>query len=240
MNLALILAGGSGTRMGGPPKQFQLLGGKELIAYSIEACALSSAIDAICIVCRNEYRQKTMQLASDHAHGKKLLFSDAGENRRASSYNGVLELAKYYEPDDVVLIHDAARPFLSQSIIDENILLAMDYSACTTAYAARDTMYYSEDGKTMNAVYDRSRCFHAQTPQSFRLGLILRAHEHCEKQGAADITDDIMLVSSLFENMGTAAKPVFAKGSPENMKITEPSDLLLAECILSSRAWPFL
>ena len=222
MNIALILAGGTGSRIGARcPKQFLKIGGREIILRTIDAFERHPQINHIGIVCASEWISHLSRLTDKEAFQKLLPLTEGGGNRTESSYKGLHMLEERFSSDDIVLIHDAARPFVTEKIISENIACAKRHGACVTAIPAQDTVYESCDGKFAGDIPDRRRLFVAQTPQSFRLSVIRDAYQRLPS--AAVPTDDggVCLLAGI---------PVaFAKGDPRNIKITSPADLTAAE-----------
>ena len=145
MNIALVLAAGSGTRMNNAqPKQFMLVNNKPLFLYSVEAFQSNKDIDAIVIATNEEY----IELVKDYAKDLNKVISviKGGETRQQSVYNGLKEIEKNIRNQkDLVLIHDSARPLVSQRIIDENISLGRQFGAVDTVVAASDTIINSKD-----------------------------------------------------------------------------------------------
>lgn len=221
MNIALILAGGYGTRMGiDIPKQLLLLKDKPVVCHSLQAFNSHPLIDAIFVVCSNEQVSSFKTFMADYSKLKGIAVG--GTTRQRSALNGLLEIKKYYNNDDIVLIHDAARPLISEDIITNNITAVQMYNACTTVIPVTDTVLHSSNGEHIDYVADRAGLYQAQTPQSFRLGLILSAHiESCD-----EATDDTSLL--LKQNI-----PVkYVLGDKKNMKLTTYDDIKLLSAFM--------
>lgn len=219
VNIALIMAGGLGKRMHSDvPKQFHLLCGKPILLYSLERFENHPLIDEIYIVCNPELVDEVSDLT--HLFPKLLGIIEGGTTRRQSVYNGLRKIAESSSDDDIVLIHDAARPLVTTRIIDENIRLASTLGGCTTAIPATDTMLISEDA-LVQSVPPRHTLYSAQTPQSFKLKLILEAHETIVSD--AIVTDDTALMLLMGHPVSTV------EGESCNMKLTTPEDLILLE-----------
>ncbi len=177
-NIALILAGGTGSRIGGKiPKQFlPLSNNKEIIIMSIDTFANHKQIDKILVVCHKEYLNILGYLIQTQHYKTPIAVIAGGETRQESSLMGLCKLKKECCSDDIVLIHDAARPFVTEQMIGDNIASAQQNSACTTVIPMQDTLLISDDGDTALSIPDRSKMYAVQTPQTFRLSVILEAH----------------------------------------------------------------
>jgi len=232
VNIALILAGGQGLRMGeNKPKQFIDLLGKPIIIRTLEAFENHPEIDSIAVVCLKEWQDELLALIKQYKIKKVRWIIDAGENRRQSSYNGVTAIQLDCSERDIVLIHDAARPFVSKRIITENIQNATKYGACDTVIPTQDTIVKSVDGSILDCIPARSELYLVQTPQSFTLKNIVSAHEnYSDKKNVEqpEITDDCGLL--LF-----AGVPVsMVVGDKFNIKITSVEDLYVGKAIIEA------
>ena len=217
MNVAAILAGGSGVRMGGEiPKQFIEIRGKTIIEYTIDKFENHPEIDSIYLVCIESHIEKLREIVEKAGYKKVRKIMAGGRNRRESSCIAVNAVLEDYGPDDIILIQDGVRPNISAEIISENIRETSNNGACNTVVPAQDTIIVSEDGKTISDYPDRSKMFLGQTPQSFKLGIIKEAHDKFEMP---EVTDDCALV-------GRIGRPVsLVMGDKKNIKITTPEDL---------------
>lgn len=220
MNIALVLAAGKGTRMGAAiPKQFIEYKEKPILVHTLEAFAKHSDVHKICVICPAESIEYTKEIIQQYDISKVAWVEAGGASRRESSYIGVARLAKEFDENDVVMIHDGARPNVSERIITENIAVAEQFGACETAIPSQDTIAISEDGQKISGIPDRSKMYNVQTPQSFKIGIILKAHEAwMEKQGG-NATDDAALV------LADGLDVYLVKGEKNNLKITTEEDL---------------
>ena len=221
MNIALILASGSGTRMVGlkTPKQFCLVNNKPLFLYSVEAFDKNLSIDAIVIVTQGNFVNKVQNICDENALFKVRLITEGGNTRQESVYKGLKAIKEFAQADDIVLIHDSARPLISQDIIDNNIVGCEKYGAVETAVKINDTILKAGES---NEVLDRSSLYQVQTPQTFRYSIILKAHEEALKKGITNATDDAQLVEGV----------QIVNGESTNFKITTIQDLKLFEAML--------
>lgn len=227
MNAAVILAGGKGERfMAAIPKQFVHLGSKPVIQHTFEAFYLHPDIDVICLVLPKERVATIEEKYRKEYPGKTLLFVSGGQNRQESTANALKALSEKLTADDVVLIHDAVRPFVSPRIISDNVKFTQQYGAVDTVIPAEDTIVESFDGETITNIPPRKRFYAGQTPQSFRFGLIREVYAAITVEDMESVTDDASLV--LKKNL-----PVYlVAGEKHNFKITTPWDLMLAEALL--------
>ena len=214
MNIAIILAGGSGTRFKSKiPKQYFKIGNKSIINYTIDAFEKSSLIDKIIIVVDKKYINDISKKNPNH------IVVSGGKSRFESSYNGILACPKNSKK---VLIHDAARPFISQEIITSCIEALNNYEAVVTSIQTTDTVIRVKNMEILQ-VEDRNQIFLNQTPQGFKYKTILDAH----KNRTGSVTDDI----SLLDLNETKCKVI--KGSKKNIKITTNDDIQFAMHILN-------
>ncbi len=228
MNIAVILAGGIGSRMGDidKPKQYLDVYGKPLIVYTLEAFNKNCNVDYIAVVCKEQWKEDIHNWIREYKLNKVRWIFEGGETRQESSYHALKSLKKYCSDDDIVLIHDAARPLVSQRIISENIELAKKYYAVNTVIPANDTIIRSLDNFTTHDVPVRSEMFLVQTPQSFRYSVILDALSKALADSFTNSTDDCQLVFRL-------GKPVhLVQGDKLNFKITTIEDIELLKAYI--------
>ncbi|MBX7066428.1 MAG: 2-C-methyl-D-erythritol 4-phosphate cytidylyltransferase [Parachlamydiales bacterium] len=203
---AILLMAGSGCRFGrDTPKQFCTLGGKKIYSHALDTMMESGLFDEIVLVSHPEWVEEGMIAG--------------GATRQESSYRG---LKAFKIRPDIVLIHDAVRPFVTTKILRENIEGAIEYGAVDTCIGSADTLVHAPDGKAIASIPNRREFLRGQTPQTFRMDWILEAHE---KAGQLNATDDCQLVLRV-------GKPVhIVMGDEKNIKITTEFDLLIAEQI---------
>jgi len=226
VNCAVIVAGGSGTRMGGPvPKQYLLLSGAPILARTLARFAACPDVHRIVVVAPagdlERCRQDILPLVATE---KEIRLAAGGAERQDSVYQGLLAAG----PDvDLVAVHDAVRPLVTPEEISRCLALAQSHGACILAAPAADTLKRASAGGRIQETLDRSGVWLAQTPQAFGYTLLLSAHQKAREQGFL-ATDD----AALAERLGI---PVYiTPGSPKNLKITTPADLALAEAILAA------
>jgi 2-C-methyl-D-erythritol 4-phosphate cytidylyltransferase len=237
--VAIIPAAGLGTRMTSAPgakgkkptasKQFTELGGTPILIHTLRKFAASPEVSEIYIALRaNEiegFRGRLEKEAKDVLR-KKVHLVEGGEHRQQSVANAMTSISA--SDDDIVLVHDAVRPFVTEEIIHDVIRAAQKYGAAIAGVPAVDTVKQVErtsDGALITATVPRERVVMAQTPQGFRYDVLKKAFDEATADGFLG-TDE----ASLVERSGHAVAVVM--GSPRNIKITAPADLELAEFYL--------
>jgi len=218
----IIPAGGSGNRFGGKiPKQFQLLGGLPILHRTIEAFQKHKMVTEIVVAVPPEYVQDVKNYGFD-----KVLHVVEGGSSRASSVNIALQAISQ---GGIVLIHDGARPLVSEDTITQVAYKTNKYGATVACTPVTDTIKVvsfveNEHGQIISTL-NRDNLWRAQTPQGFTYGLIMQAQQYFDDPS---ITDDSILVERL-------GKPVYiVEDSPRNIKITTREDLIIAEALLKN------
>ncbi|HRX47063.1 MAG TPA: 2-C-methyl-D-erythritol 4-phosphate cytidylyltransferase [Spirochaetota bacterium] len=224
MIYAVILAGGKGLRLGGDiPKQLLPLAGKPVIRWSAETFQSVDEIDYIIVVGEKNSLETIKSMLPEQDFPKIISFIEGGAERSDSSYNALI--SREFSDDDIILFHDAARPFITADIIRAMITEIKVSGAAGIYIPAVDTVTIAENSKVIT-IPERRQVFYAQTPQGFRYNLIKSAHEKYKK-GHLRIkaTDDVSLVMAI----GHDVKLV--NGTALNFKITTDFDYRIAEFI---------
>ena len=225
--VALVPAAGQGLRMGGSvPKQFLSIGGEPLIVQSLRILQAAPVIDQIIIAVPSadiEYCEN--EIVAQYRFTKVAKVVAGGAERQDSVRYA---LAQVPSDTDIVLIHDAVRPFLTQRMIDEVVAAARKEGAAIVALPMRDTVKHVRMDGMIERTVDRAPLWLAQTPQAFRRDWIETAHRKGHTEGVC-ATDDAFLV----EWLGYSVSVV--EGSGENIKVTRPEDMVIGEAILSAR-----
>lgn len=217
MNIALVLAGGTGTRLGADiPKQYIEVNGKMIIDYCLDTMEHSSDIDDVWIVADEMWQQHIKKI------NKFRGYVCPGRNRQLSIYNGLkaIEASLADEEKDVnVLIHDAARPFLTEKLISECVKAADGHGGVLPVLPMKDTVYYSEDGKVISSLINRDKVYAGQAPELFRLEPYIKANE-------ALLPDKILLINGSTEPAIMAGMDIaMIPGDENNYKITTKADM---------------
>ncbi len=219
--VAIVPAAGSGKRMGlKARKPFVLLGGKPLIVHTLKRLDSSKFIKSIVVAVEKSNISRFKGLIKRYGFKKVIKVVVGGKTRFESVRNCLREINHSF---DIVLIHDAARPFVHEDEIRMSISLAKRYGGCIVAVPESDTVKLADNNSFIVKTLARDRIFRAKTPQVFRYDLIKKAYA---LKGRNMITDD----SSLVERLGKRVK-IF-KGSYRNIKITTKEDLKIAEALL--------
>ena len=219
---AIILASGSGNRFGGDlPKQFTKIAGRTILERSIEVFEGVNGvngIDSIILVVTPQYKELAAEIVRKNNYKKVFKIIEGGKLRKDSSFNGVFAIE---DEEANVLIHDCARPFISEEVVKNCIRALETHNAVGVAIPSTDTIIEVKDGIIKN-IPMRDTLMRVQTPQCFKLSLIKKAHELSKND--TDFTDDCGLI--LKHNL---ADIFVVEGNRENIKITYPEDTLLAE-----------
>lgn len=230
MNIALVVAAGSGSRMKNTqePKQFVKVNDKPLMIYSLETFNVHPRIDSIIVVTNEAYINDVEQLCKQYKLNKVKAVVKGGATRQESVFHGLEKVISLSNnKDDIVLIHDAARPLVSLKIISSNIEKVKECDAVSTVIKASDTIVSCLDSETIDSIPDRKNLYQAQTPQTFKLAEIYNIHKANKDNNLA--TDD----ASLYIKSGK--KVYLVEGDRSNFKITTDEDLLMLKGLLNSK-----
>lgn len=223
--VAIIPAAGMGRRMGAEiNKQYLLLAGRPILAHTIELFQNADFIDEIYpVIPLNEIDYCREQIVEKFGFTKVKRIIAGGKERQNSVFNALQQID--CNPDDVVVIHDGVRPLVPLAAVRRSIELALESEGAVVAVPAKDTIKVVNDG-FIDSTPPRESLWLAQTPQSFRFGIIKNAHELAANDGFIG-TDD----SSLLERLDKTI--CLVEGDYRNIKITTPEDLILAEAFLA-------
>ena len=227
MNYVGILAGGKGTRMGkiDLPKQFLMLGSKPVIVHTIEQFVLCDEVDQIIVAVPEAWLSYTEDIVAKYLLGVENVHITVGGADRNGS---VMNICKYIEENygmaeqDVLVTHDAVRPFVTDRIIKDNIRYAKQYDAVDTVIPATDTIVESLDGKVISNIPNRNNMYQGQTPQSFKIAKLVEVYNKLTHEEKAILTDACKIFTIKGLDVGIVL------GEPYNMKITNQFDYKLA------------
>ena len=228
--VALIIAGGTGARMHQDiPKQFLTVNEKPVIVYTLEAFQNHPEIDSIAVVCVQGWEQMVTAYAKQFNIDKLEHIVCGGENGQGSIRNGVYELEKFFDRDDIVLIHDAIRPMVSAEIISDCIMKTKQFGNAITAIPCAEAMLTTSDGVESQESYPRDNLKRTQTPQGFKIGDICDAHRQALEKG---ITASVASCTLMIE---LGRKVYFSQGSEKNIKLTTVDDIDIFKALLASK-----
>lgn len=230
MNIALIIAGGRGERMNQDiPKQFLSINDKPVIVYTMEAFENHPDIDEIAVVCIDGWEQALRAYAKQFGITKLSKIIPGGDCGQASIRNGVYELMKDHDTNDIVLVHDAIRPLVSKEIISDCIDVTKEFGNAIAVIPCAEAMLTTDDEKVSTGAYRRDGLKRTQTPQGFRLGDLCDLHKRALEKG---ITGSIASCTLMIE-MGQQVH--FSLGSEKNVKLTTLEDIDIFKALLSAR-----
>ena len=232
MNIAVIFAGGTGTRMNtkSKPKQFLEMHGKPVLIYTLENFENHPMIDSIVLVCLGSWIEYTEDLLKKFGITKVAKIVPGGDSGQESIYHGVKTAQELYGGDNVVLIHDGVRPLINEETITHCIASVKKNGNGITVSPAIETIFLkNEENNRVGQIFDRSRCEMAKAPQCFKLQEILDTHERARREGLNHFIDS----ASLMQYYGYELFTV--EGPAENIKITTPSDFYVFRAIMDAK-----
>jgi 4-diphosphocytidyl-2-methyl-D-erithritol synthase len=221
MAVALILSGGTGTRLGSDiPKQYIEVYDRPVISYCLEQLSRHEKIDGIQIVAAAQWHEKITACLKKYDKNNKFRgFSNPGVNRQLSIYNGLTDIRKYADNSDVVLVHDAARPLILAQTITDCLEAVRGHDGAVPVLPMKDTVYRSMDGKKISALVKRSEIFAGQAPEAFKIGGYYEANRSL-------LPDKILTINGSTEPAVMAGMDmVMIAGDEGNFKITTAEDL---------------
>ena len=224
MNIALILSGGTGIRLGTDiPKQYIEICGKPIFSYCLERLVNHAQIDAVQIVADKEWHKLILEsmrrFVPGEVFGKFRGFSEPGRNRQLSILNGLCDIMEYACDADYILIHDAARPLLSDHLITVCLDTAAGNDGVIPVLPMKDTLYASEDGRYVKSLLKRDVIFAGQAPEVFMLGKYYEANRQL-------MPDEILKINGSTEPAVMAGMDIIMiPGEEDNFKITTKTDL---------------
>lgn len=227
MNYVGILAGGKGTRMGKTdlPKQFLVLGTKPVIVHTIEQFVLCKEVDEIILAVPEAWLNYTKDIVEKYLKNIENVHVTVGGTDRNGT---VMNICKFIEEnygvkdDDILITHDAVRPFVTDRIIRDNIKYMQEYDAVDTVIPATDTIVESKDGKIISNIPNRSYMYQGQTPQSFNIKKLVDVYEKLTDDEKSILTDACKIFTLKGLQVG------IVEGESYNMKITNQFDYKLA------------
>lgn len=231
MNIALIIAGGSGNRMGQDiPKQFMYVEDAPIIIHTLRCFQKHPDVEVIAVVCLYGWETVLQSYANQYRITKLKYIFPGGESGMESIHNGIYGLKEMgCCDDDLVLIHDAVRPLLSQDIISSNIAICKSYGYAITGIKCREAILESKDGFSSTTSVPRDMLIRTQTPQTFSLKNIIDVHEEAKSKGITDSVASCTLCAEL----GSREMHI-VPGSEKNIKITTTEDLDILKALMQT------
>lgn len=224
-NIAIVLAAGKGRRMGTEiPKQFLYIHDKPVLFYSLNVFQQHNDIDEIVLVVSEEYKSYCIkEILEKYGITKVSAIVEGGAER----YDSVIAGLSACSDCKYILIHDGARPCITEEIIDRSLDAVRKYDACVVGMPSKDTVKIADDQGFISVTPPRKNVWNIQTPQVFSYELIYNAYQTMQRKGMAGVTDDAMVIELL-----DAAKIRLVEGSYENIKVTTPDDIKVLENLL--------
>jgi 2-C-methyl-D-erythritol 4-phosphate cytidylyltransferase len=231
MIYAEILAGGKGQRMGNTdmPKQFLMIGNKPIIIHTIEQFLIVNEINKIIVGCPKDWLQYTKDLVNKYIGvTDRIIIIEGGKDRNGTIMNACYYIKENYgiNNDDIIITHDAVRPFIDYRIIMDNIKKGKICDAVDTMIPATDTIVESLDGKIISNIPVRSTLYQGQTPQTFKINELIKTYESLTREEKEILTDACKMFVIKNKTVG------FVEGAQYNIKITTMYDLKLASAII--------
>lgn len=232
MIFAGVLAGGIGSRMGNYtiPKQFLLINDRPIIAHVIDKFIVHNDIDHVIAGVNPDWYRYMLDIKEKYYKGVDKLVIVPGGSDRNSTINSIVEQTKKMSgsPDDILVTHDAVRPFITLKMISENIDAAIKYGVCDTVIPATDTIVYSENKEYITDIPLRSNTYQGQTPQSFKVKLFEEVYSSMTDEELKIVTDACKMF------MLKGHKVHLVEGNVSNIKITYPYDYKIAQIMMEN------
>lgn len=230
-NIALIIAGGVGARMGQDiPKQFLNVYDKPVIIYTLEAFQKHPQIDGIEVVCIDDWKGALSAYAKQFGIAKLENIVSGGKNGQDSIRNGLYDIAsRHKDSDDVVLVHDAIRPMVSEEIITNNIKVCREYGNAITVIPCNAAMLKTYDSFSTTEQVPRNNLKETQTPQAFFIQDLMDAHREALEKG---ITNSVASCTMYIE---LGKKLYMSEGAEKNLKLTTTEDIEIFKSLLNSK-----
>jgi len=230
MNTVIVLSGGKGTRMKNIvscPKQYYEIDNKPIIGYCLDTFENNKHVDAVIIVADTEWYDYIGEYILHNNITKFKGFAESGETRQLSVFNALKMIKNFMKEEDVVLVHDAARPFVTDKIIEQCFNIPAYYDGVMPVLPVTNTMYQSADGKEISQLLPRKEIFSGQAPESFVYGKYMNIHEEnligeiAKSNGSSELAYRYGMKIALIE------------GDSRNFKITNPEDIRMAKMYLN-------
>lgn len=230
MNIALLTAAGVGNRMGQDiPKQFMTIQEKPVIIYTMEAFQKHPEIDAIALVCLSGWENFLLAYANQYKITKMKWIFPGGKSNQESIHNGIYGLKKSgCKDEDIVVVHDGVRPLVSSQIISDNLQMCKEFGAAVTGLVCKEVIMEINDGLVLPIDSPRERLVRTQTPHTYHLGDLIKAHETAARKGIYDTVAPCDMIAKIGED-----EQYLVQGSEKNgLKLTRPEDVDLFKTLI--------
>ena len=234
MNVALIFAGGVGSRMGTKiaPKQFLNIDGRTILAHTIKNFEENHFIDAIIVVLLEKYIKMSEMIFQNENFTKIKAIVPGGKTGQESIYRGLLKIEELYPGDStIVLIHDGVRPVIESDLIERNIRSVKAYRSAISAVPAKETIVEAPDTKNITGIIDRNKVWIARAPQSFYLNDVLNAHQKANAAQDESVIDSC----SMMQKYAPKQQLKIVETIYDNIKVTTPMDYYLVKSIIEAQ-----
>ncbi|MDO5156171.1 MAG: 2-C-methyl-D-erythritol 4-phosphate cytidylyltransferase [Eubacteriales bacterium] len=230
----VVLAGGTGTRMGNveKPKQFMEIGNKPIIIHTIEKFVMNTSFENVLVLCPKQWVKHTQDLIKKYLiNAERVVVLEGGSTRNETIMNSIAYIEKMGKLDEetIIVTHDSVRPFVSHRMIEENIKYARMVGACDTVVPATDTIVESQNHKMISNIPDRSIMYQGQTPQSFKAKKLRDLYNGLTSEEKEILTDACKIMVIKGEEVH------LVEGEVSNIKITYPYDMRVAEALLGDQ-----
>lgn len=224
MNIALIIAGGSGKRMGQDiPKQFLNVYDKPVLIYTLEAFEHHPGVDAIGVICITGWEDMVRAYAHQFSIDKLKWVIPGGETVQESIRNGVYHAAEEYDADDILIVHDGIRPLVETAVLSDVIRLAKEHGAAVSSLPYQEQIFLTEDGTSTDRYIPRETIRRVVTPQAYRLGKLEKTYRKAFEQGIG--IHGSSYANTMMTELGE--RLYLAAGSEKNIKLTTKEDFEL-------------
>ena len=236
MNIAIVLAGGTGTRVGANiPKQFIEVQGKPILAYTLDNFEVDPEIDAIEVVCLDGWHDILRAYAKQFGITKLQWICSGGATGQESIRNGVENLKGQCADDDIIIIHDGIRPMIDEDVLSDVIVKCQQYGNGVTALPYNEQIFVADDAQSTTKYIPRETLRRVQTPQAYHFNDLVWAYEKAFREGIG--IHGSSYTNTMMVDLGK--RLYFAAGSDKNIKITTKDDLELFKALLKTKkdAW---
>lgn len=238
MNVALLTAGGYGNRMGQDiPKQFMCIDDKPVIIYTLQAFQSHPEIDKIAVVCLPGWNVILRAYANQYNITKLEWIFDGGDTNQESIFRGISGLKESgCSDEDIVLVHDGVRPLVDPRIISDNIAVCKDIGYAVTGLVCKEAIMELVDTSVRNISIPRERLIRTQTPHTYRLGNLLKAHQYANENGIVNTVASCTLV----EMTGVNSQHLVEGSEKNGLKLTRPQDIEIFKAMIHSAPEPWI